>query len=88
MKENVRLIDANDVIKALGTDTKVRRVFCEYIDKYPTAYDVEKVVEQLEKELSNVVFEKATQEVNESFFDGMAYAYGRSIDIIRAGGKE
>jgi hypothetical protein len=46
----MRLIDADAFKKLLGTDTKIRETFCKVIDAQPTAYDVEKVVAELEKE--------------------------------------
>ena len=42
---------------------------------------VEKLIYSLEEELANVNFEKATKEVNGSFYDGLAYAYGYSVGI-------
>lgn len=49
---------------------------------------IEKILERLRKLLSNVNFEKATQEVNESYFDGMAYAYGDAIKIMQKAAKD
>ena len=43
---------------------------------------VEKLIERLEKELGNTNFEKATEEVNDSFYEGLAFAYGDSIRIV------
>ena len=40
---------------------------------------VEKLISRLEEELGNSNFEKATKEVNVSFYEGLAYAYGYSI---------
>lgn len=45
----MRLIDADTLKKILGTDTKIRETFCKVIDAQPTAYDVEKVVAELEQ---------------------------------------
>lgn len=42
----------------------------------------EKIKERLEKLLGDTNFEKATQEVNESFYDGLAYAYGEALSIV------
>ena len=46
----MRLIDADVFKEIVGTDTKLRRMVCELIDSQPTAYDVDKVLEQLEEE--------------------------------------
>ena len=45
----MRLIDADAFKVVLGTETKIREVFCQIIDKQPTAYNVEKVIGELEK---------------------------------------
>lgn len=45
----MRLIDADAFKEQMGTGTKIRRMMCDAIDNQPTAYDVEKVVEQLEE---------------------------------------
>ena len=50
MKENVRLIDANELIKCL--DYCAWNDAVEVVEQQPTAYDVEKVVEQLEDKLT------------------------------------
>lgn len=42
----------------------------------------EKIKERLEKVLGDSNFEKATQEVNESFYEGLAYAYGEALSIV------
>jgi Lar family restriction alleviation protein len=56
------------------------------IEAWNTRKPIEAVVAELEKLLGDTNFEKATQEVNESFYDGLAYAYGMAISIVR--GKE
>ena len=58
------------------------------IDAQPTAYDQKKVVKQLEKLLSDESFEKATKSVNESYYEGLLYAYGEAIEIVKAGGAD
>ena len=46
-----RLIDADAFKERIGTETKMRRMMCMAIDEQPTAYDVEKVVEQIKYKL-------------------------------------
>ena len=58
----------------------------EAIEAWNTRKPMEAVVAELEKILGDTNFEKATKEVNESFYDGLAYAYGMAISIVR--GKE
>lgn len=43
---------------------------------------IEKLIGRLKYKLGDVNFEKDTQEVNESYFDGLAYAYGDVINTI------
>lgn len=77
-----RLIDADKIIDSLGgsdMDFAVGAV----IDEQPTAFDVDKVVEQLEEERENVGFVKATTEAS-------AYIRGinDAIKIVKGGGVE
>ena len=58
----------------------------EAVKAWNTRKPMEAVVAELEKILGDTNFEKATKEVNESFYDGLAYAYGMAISIVR--GKE
>ena len=46
-----RLIDADAFKERIGTETKMRRMMCMAIDEQPTAYDVEKVLEQIKYKL-------------------------------------
>lgn len=43
---------------------------------------IDKLIGRLKYKLGDVNFEKDTQEVNESYFDGLAYAYGDVINTI------
>ena len=69
-----------------------RGVFLAFVDDAPTAYDVDKVVQQLEEELSFADKEKERcLRENPLFFDrALGYSHGISValDIVRAGGKE
>ena len=53
------------------------RRFCEMIDAEPTAYDIDKVVEQLEESISDTL----------DTITGIAakWAYKGAIDIVKAG---
>ena len=67
-----------------------------FIENQPTAYDVDKVMEQLEEKLAEVENEKANlkgvdQQIllaQGEYLIGKQIAYATAIDIIRAGGKE
>lgn len=77
----MRLIDADAFIEDIGLDEENAReenlgeiVTLEDFDRQPTAYDVDKVIEQLEeyvKESSNVDYNRAMIE---------------AIEIVRTGG--
>lgn len=79
MKENVRLIDANELIKCL--DYCAWNDAVEVVEQQPTAYDVDEVVEkiceyfkkQIDKEVDKLKVVDFSCEINK---------------IIRAGGKE
>lgn len=44
---------------------------------------IEELVSEIETVLGETNFEKATSEVNESYFDGLSYAYGHTIKILK-----
>lgn len=87
-KENVRLIDANELLYKIAkmsfdfgndsddTETIIEMV-SEVIHNEPTAYNPEKVVEQLEKERHR-----------ELCGGWETLRIEKAIDIVRAGGKE
>lgn len=75
----MRLIDEDELIKGrVENDPVVIAAKCT-----PTAYDLDKVVEQLEEERENVGFVKATMEVS-------AYIRGinDAIKIVKGGGVD
>lgn len=79
-----RLIDADDLIKEINKKMpqgSARGVFKAFIDEQPTAYDVEKVVEELEG-LSNAeadyYYAKSNDVIDREY----------AIDIVKAGGVD
>ena len=76
-----RLIDADAFKETLGTDTKIREMFCRIIDEQPTAYDVEKVVAELNTAESVKVFGSLNS-------GNRLIPVKDAIDIVRAGGVE
>jgi hypothetical protein len=78
----MRLIDADALIEGRVENDPVRiAAACA-----PIAYDVEAVVEKLDKERKE--YEQSWGEYDtEDDFGGMC-AMGRAIDIVRSGGKE
>lgn len=67
------------------------RRFCEIIDAEPTAYDLDKVVEQLkdEQELSYADFEIYAEEHGLSEDDDWHHrGLGRAVEIVKRGGVD
>ena len=75
----MRLIDADKIIDSLGI-SDIDFAIGAVIDEQPTAFNVDKVVEQLEEERENVGFVKATTEAS-------AYIRGinDAIEIVKGG---
>lgn len=78
----MRLIDADKIIDSLGI-SDIDFAIGAVIDEQPTAFNVDKVVEQLEEERENVGFVKATTEAS-------AYIRGINdvIEIVKGGGVD
>ena len=79
---------------AISNDTEreyIKKTILDFINFQPTAYDIDKVVEELEKELSLADKEKerCTGENNLQFDSAKGYASGIStaIEIVKAGVK-
>lgn len=78
----MRLIDADKIIDSLGI-SDIDFAIGAVIDEQPTAFNVDKVVKQLEEERENVGFVKATTEAS-------AYIRGinDAIEIVKGGGVD
>lgn len=88
-----RLIDADRFKSFLQALCKAGAPYHEVIqllDKQPTAYDVEKVVEQLEEIRSEyeVYSENAPDEELRAYRKGVMRGYEYSQDIVKRGGVE
>lgn len=90
----MRLIDAGELKKDLesvtlsnGTLLNTNTVLL-LLDKYPTAYDVDKVVEQLEELKSQVPVNRVLDNIikDKPKELGQLIAYNKSIEIVKAGG--
>lgn len=71
-----RYIDADAFKKVIGDETKLRRTICSAIDAQPTAFDMDAVVKQLEKDTTCI---------------GRLEGYipkSKAINIVRNAGKE
>lgn len=85
------LIDADKLKKDLesvtlsnGTLLNTNTVLL-LLDKYPTAYDVDKVVEKLEQKMKRA--RDKEQENTSEYFEGEADGFEFAIEIVKAGGK-
>ena len=87
-----RLIDADELIKyikiwEIGTSiSSDQNEFIDCVNNQPTAFDVDKFVEQLETRKTRAA---ALQEENTSeYFEGETDAFEFAIKIVKEGGVE
>lgn len=96
----MKLIDADLLMDNLGFDNTAEEreenvgiiITWEDVDMMPTAFDVEKVIEQLDEEIgqSYVDFKSYAEEhgldgeYDDCFYEGMK----RTIEIIKRGGRD
>ena len=84
-----RLIDADKLIEAIRKSTCQwpehlwKQVVCDVINNQPTAYDVEKVVAELEDKYNDIPYQ---HEMN--YKDGCADGLLKAIEIVQKGGVE
>ena len=57
------------------------------IEAWNTRKPMQNIVERLEIKLSDTVYEKATQESNESYLDGLSMGYCEAIGIVKEEGE-
>lgn len=97
-----KLIDADDVISLLAnhhfddskenTDLLIHNL-CKEVKSVPTAYDVDKVVEQLEKRIQThercIEYEKKNGTITEEFQQRKAVeVLKEAIEIVKGGGVD
>ena len=89
-----RLIDADELIKyikiwEIGTSiSSDQKEFIDCINKQPTAFDVDKVVEQLEK-LANEANDKILEAGGlQLYYDGYEDAMRTAVEIVKGGGVD
>ena len=87
----MRLIDADELIKyikiwEIGTSiSSDQKEFIDCINKQPTAFDVDKVVEQLEK-LANEANDKILEAGGlQLYYDGYEDAMRTAVEIVKGG---
>lgn len=86
----MRLIDADvfeEFTRKNCTDSLVD-LWCELIRRQPTAYDVDKVVKQLEELKSQVPVNRILDDIikDKPKELGQLIAYNKAIEIVKAGG--
>lgn len=79
----MRLIDADKIIDSLG-NSDMDFAIGAVIDEQPTAFDLDKVVEQLKTEKTRTA---ALQKASE-YFEGETDAFEVAIKIVKGGGVE
>lgn len=77
--------DLESVTLSNGTLVNTNTVLA-LLDKYPTVYDVDKVVEQLEKKMKKA--RDKEQENTSEYFEGEADGFEFAIEIVKKGGNE
>lgn len=90
----MKLIDSDELIKYIKTweiGTSIssdQKEFIDCINKQPTAFDVDKVVEQLEK-LANEANDKILEAGGlQLYYDGYEDAMRTEVEIVKGGGVE
>lgn len=93
----MKLIDADKLKEAInsslntGRETFSPEIIREAIDEQPTAFDLDKVIEQLDNEAdrSSAYFEEYADEIGKSEDDDWYYmGLRRAIEIVKGGGIE
>lgn len=79
----MRLIDADKIIDSLG-NSDMDFTIGAVIDEQPTAFDIDKVVEQLETRKTRT----ATLQKESEYFEGETDAFELAIKIVKGGGVE
>lgn len=85
----MRLIDADNLnFEGQNYNKSQMKSILDFIDAQPTAYDVDKVVEQLEDLKSRVPVNRVLDDIiNDKPKElGMLISYDKAIEIVKAGG--
>ena len=61
----MRLIDADELKRGISQNNKIPRIFQQVINSQPTAYSVDKVVEELEKAKHEIASEDYCRSIND-----------------------
>lgn len=77
-----RLIDANELVKYMQTQEPI--ITLDNIARFPTAYDIDKVVEQLEHDIEDL---SGLEIMSGKFAEGYAWATKNHIEIVKGGAE-
>ena len=84
----MRLIDADELKKYPAWYAGQKEIFDAIVDAQPTAYDVDKVVEQLITEANVEIVLHCGRCNGKTLALGFREGIKKAIDIVRNGGKE
>lgn len=84
-----RLIDADKLLEELRQyhPLSLSHGILSDIEYFPTAYDIYKVIEQLENEAANKT-EFFTDDYRDDYYRGAYAAYCEAIEIVKKGGTK
>ena len=82
------LISRSQLLKQIETWGGCVDALYDYIQNMPTAYDIDRVVEELEKNASRYTKKYATPYGNNGYRDTKAISIHKAIEIVKRGGKE
>lgn len=82
------LISRSQLLKEIETWGGCVEALHEYIQNMPTAFDIDRVVEELEKNASRYTKKYVTPYGNNGYRDTKAISIHKAIDIVKRGGKE
>jgi hypothetical protein len=80
------LISRSQLLKEIETWGGCVDALHDYIQNMPTAYDVEKVVEELEENATRYTKKYVTPYGNNGYRDVKAISVNRAIEIVKQGG--
>ena len=77
-----------DILKQTGIiqDNDIGHCVIEEINRIPTAYDIDKVVDELEKNASRYTKKYVTPCGNNGYRDTKAISVNKAIEIVKQGG--
>lgn len=88
----MRLIDADNLnFEGQKYNKSQMKSILDFIDAQPTAYDVDKVVEQLreqQEKLETDIFARESDDWYGQYCNGIHEGIEKAIEIVKAGGRD